>query len=244
MQKLLRTVWPGPSDRTAIVGRTGSGKTVAGAWHLSGKDFNSQPWFALNTKGDPLLNQIAAIEGVKSLEIEQPVPNEPGLYIINTRPDQGIEIDTFLGRMWERQNCGLYVDEGYMLDVIDNFNALLTQGRSRNCPIIVLSQRPAWISKFVFSEADFVQLFNLQIQDDRKKIGQLVPVDKDYRLRKHHSYWYNVGDDTLVELQPVPPPAAILSRFRAKFAAAPRPEAPQVLETVNVSDAPRAIRYL
>lgn len=243
MKGVTRIVWPGPNDRTAIVGRTGSGKTVAGAWHLSGKDFNAQPWLVLNTKGDPLLNQIAQIEGVKTISIED-TPNEPGLYIVNTRPDESIELDAMLGRIWERQNCGVYVDEGYMLDVTDNFNALLTQGRSRNCPIIVLSQRPAWISKFVFSEADFVQLFNLQIQDDRKKIGQLVPVDKDYRLRKHHSYWYNVGDDTLVELQPVPPPDVILDRFRAKFPPNKLPESLQAFETIEVSSDLRQRRYL
>lgn len=238
--------WPGPADRTAVVGRTGSGKTVAGVWHLSGKDFTNpqgQPWAVFNTKGDPLLNEIAAIEGVKNIALDK-TPEEPGLYIYNTVPGDADAINDALGRIWQRQNCGVYIDEGYMIENDDNLNALLTQGRSRNCPVIMLSQRPAWITKYMFSEADFVQLFNLQIQDDRKKIKQLVPVDKDYSLRKHHSYWYNVGDDILTPLGPVPPPDELVERIRAKFSAKNAPEPLQAFETVDVSPAEKVRRYL
>lgn len=229
--------FPGPSDRVTIIGRTGSGKTVAGVWHLSGKDFDIQPWVALNTKGDPLLNEIALIPGVKSLSLEEALKLpifEPGMYIISTRPDQAEAINALLGKIWLQGNVGVYIDELYMIDETDNLNAILTQGRSRNVPFIGLSQRPAWVTKFVFSETDFVQLFNLQIQDDRKKIAQLVPVDKDYSLRKHFSYWYNVGDNILTPLGPVPPPDTLVERIRAKFPPnkPPEPAEPVVLQEV------------
>lgn len=96
-------------------------------------------------------------------------------------------------------------------------NSCLTQGRSRHIPMIICSQRPAWCSKFVFSESDFVMLYNLQRLEDRKTIGGLVPVDKNYRLAKYHSYWYNVADDQLSQFAPVPQFADILEIFRAKF---------------------------
>lgn len=208
--------WPGNHDRTAVLGRTGSGKTTAAAWHLSGQDFNKQPWLIANTKGDPLLNEIAQIEGIQTLDLDD-TPDETGLYIVNPRPDEGVPLDAMFRRIWDKQNCGVYIDEGYMIEEQDAFNALLTQGRSRNIPMIVLSQRPAWISKFVFSEADFIQVFQLQHLGDRKNVAQFVPLDVDYRLPKYHSFWYNVSDNELARLSPVPDKSQILNTFRAKF---------------------------
>lgn len=217
--------WPGNNNRTAILGRTGSGKTTFAVWLLSGFDFNAQPWLIANTKGDPLINEIAEIEGVKTLELDE-TPGDTGLYIVNPAPDDGLALDGMFRRVWEKQNCGIYCDEGYMIDEVGAFNACLTQGRSRHIPMIVLSQRPAWISKFVFSESDFISVFQLQHSADRKNVAQFVPLDVDYRLPKYHSFWYNVGDNELARLGPVPDKARILHTFRAKFPPPNANEAP------------------
>lgn len=208
--------FPSEHDRLAVIGRTGSGKTQAATWHLSGKDFARQPWVIVNTKGDPLLNEIGSIKGVKQITIDE-TPEENGLYIVSPLPNEGDRIDAFFYRIWEKQNTGVYIDEGYMIDKTDGLNALLTQGRSRKIPMIVLSQRPAWISKFVFSEADYIQLFHLQHEADRKNVAQFVPFDTRYRLPKYHSYWYNVSENEIVQFSPVPPRATILANFRAAF---------------------------
>ncbi len=212
----MRLKFPGPEDRLAVIGRTGSGKTTAAAWQLSGKDFNAQPWLMVNTKGDPFLNKIASIKGVQTITVND-TPGERGLYHVSPLPSEGIELDAMFGRIWEKQNCGIYIDEGYMIDPTTNLNSCLTQGRTRRIPMIILSQRPAWITKFVFSECDFVQLFNLQRLEDRKTVGGLVPVDKNYRLARYCSYWYNVADDELVQFAPVPDSTVILDTFRASF---------------------------
>lgn len=208
--------FPGPTDRTAILGGTGSGKTTFATWLLSGTNFDLQPWVMVNTKGDPLINEIASIPGVQSIDVTE-TPGETGLYVINPLPDQAEELDNFFRRVWEKQNCGVYVDEGYMIEIKDGFNALLTQGRSRRIPMIVLSQRPAWISKFVFSEAEYVSVFRLRHADDRKNIEKFVPNSMNIVLPKHHSLWYNVADDELLKLQPVPAKERILQNFRASF---------------------------
>ena len=208
--------FPSSSDRLAVIGRTGSGKTQAAAWHLSGKDFDRQPWVIVNTKGDPLLNQIGRIRGVRHITIND-TPGDEGLYIVSPLPGEGDAIDAFFYRIWEKQNTGVYIDEGYMIDRTDGLNALLTQGRSRHIPMIVLSQRPAWISKFVFSEADYIQLFHLQHEGDRKNVAQFVPFDTKYRLQPYHSYWYNVGANEIVLFSPVPPRETILENFRQAF---------------------------
>ncbi len=209
--------FPGPTDRLYIIGRTGSGKTTASLWHLSGKDFTKQPWVVINTKGDTTLNELAAIEGVKTIGIND-TPGEFGLYHVRPHPDDDAkELDAFFGRIWEKTNCGVFVDEGYMISIDTKLNALLTQGRDRRIPMIVGTQRPTWITKFVESEADYVQLFSLARRKDRENIMGLVPVDRDYKLARYCSYWYNVGDDELAQFAPVPNKAAILDTFRTSL---------------------------
>lgn len=233
--------FPGPTDRLAVIGRTGSGKTQAAAWHLSGKDFKAQPWVIMNTKGDPLLNEIGDIEGVQNITIND-TPGDGGLYIVSPLPGQGEEIDNFFRRIWEKQNTGVYIDEGYMIDRTDSMNALLTQGRSRHIPMIILSQRPAWISKFVFSEADYVQLFHLQNIDDRKNVAKFVPVDPSWRLQQYHSYWYNVGANEIVTFAPVPDRETILQNFRDAF---PPESAPAIEPAVTLTgNGPKKKRVL
>jgi len=222
--------FPGSSDRVAVLGRSGSGKTTAAVWHLSGKDFVQQPWVIANTKSDPLINKIAKIPGVKTIGIDD-TPGNSGLYIVNPKPNEGVKLDQFFGRIWEKQNCGVYIDEGYMIDVTDNFNALLTQGRSRKTPMIILSQRPAWISKFTFSEANFVQVFHLLRKADRKSVADFVPLDVDERLPPYHSFWYDVDQDELVRFNPVPQADVILSNLERRLlpqqASAPQADVPE-----------------
>lgn len=209
--------FPGDQDRTALLGRTGSGKTTFFCWLLSGIDYSRQRWVIYNTKGDKLINQIAKLPGVRTLDISE-TPDENGLYIYNPRPDQQEEIDASFRRIWDLEDCGVAIDEGYMIEVEGGFNALLTQGRSKRIPMIVCSQRPAWISKYVFSEASFIGVFQLQHYDDRKSVSKFVPLDVNYRLPRYCSFWYDVGEHTLYRLSPVPPAPAIVENFRRALA--------------------------
>lgn len=220
--------FPGPQDRTLVCGRTGSGKTTFAEWLLSGHNFDTQPALILNTKADPSINEIAALgtgeNGIHLIGVDD-TPGDRGLYIVTPRPHERDEVDDMLMRVWEKQNCLVFVDEVYMLGLNPKgFNACLTQGRTRNIPMIICTQRPAWCSGFVFTESDYVALFNLQRRADRIKIGEVVPVDKNYRLPPYHSYWYTVKPDKLVTFSPVPNKPAILDVFRAKFPPEPAQE--------------------
>lgn len=213
---VMSVKFPGSEDHVAVIGRNGSGKSTFAAWLLSGCNFDAMSWTIVNTKGDAFIEEIAAIPGVKTIGIND-TPGRKGLYVINPLPHEQDELNEFFHRCWEMENNGLWIDEGYSIQKDDWFKACLTQGRSKRVPLIVLSQRPAWISKYVFSECNFVSLFNLQIRDDRKKVAEFVPVEKEYRLQPYCSYWYNVKDNDLREFGPVPNNAAILKTFRAKF---------------------------
>jgi hypothetical protein len=213
----IRVQFPGPEDRTVVCGITGSGKTTAAMWHLSGKDFDAQPWLGINFKGDALMNEVAALHGVKTIDLDD-MPGEKGLYFVNPLPHDGERLDALLGRIWERGNCGIFVDEVYRIKVIQWFEACMVQGRSKRIPMIICTQRPARMPLFVFSEAQYAQIFNLTKKADRIRIEDDFPgISRDYHLAPYHSYWYNVASREVVEFKPVPNNATIISTFRAKF---------------------------
>jgi len=202
---------PGMDSRTAIVGSTGSGKTFAGVWHLSKCDWNRRPWFLIDYKRDKLLSQL----GATVIDPRKPLPVAPGLYLVQPMPDD--QLVDFLWRVWSQENCGLYFDEGYMVgDRNKAFRACLTQGRSKHIQMIVLSQRPAWMDRFVFSEADFFQVFRLNDMRDYDTIQSMITVRIKERLPKYHSKWYDVGSDLGVEFGPVPSRADLLAVFKAR----------------------------
>ena len=215
------------------VGKTGSGKTQAGIWQLSLRSYDTMPWVVVDFKGDSL---IAEIPGAKETTFDV-VPSEPGIYILRALPDDSDALDDFFMRVWARENVGLYIDEGYMIGNGKGdsraFRALLTQGRSKRIPMIILSQRPAWLSRFCFSEADFFQIFWLNDREDRKRIGQFVPYDIDQRLPEYYSSWYNVSKDQLLTLRPVPAAGNILATFRERM--------PQAAENQTTKPRRRAI---
>jgi DNA helicase HerA-like ATPase len=204
---------PNSTQRTAIIGRTGSGKTQAAAWLLSRQSIDVMPWVIFDYKTDELLNSIDRAQHV-DLDF---VPSKAGVYIVHPTP--GDDTETMLWKLWARENVGIYVDEGYMLgDHNAAFEACLTQGRSKHIPMIVLSQRPAWISRFVFSEADFFQVFHLNDKRDKKAVESFVPQNLAVTLPPFHSFFYDVGKNTLHRFAPVPNAVTILETFEHKLA--------------------------
>jgi hypothetical protein len=207
---------PGPQNRIAVVGSTGTGKTVAGLWHLSNADILLRPWVILDFKRDPHIAKLAAQE----LTLTQ-TPKRPGLYVYRPIPERDDDaVRALLWRIWERENIGLFTDEGYMLGNRNPaLNALLTQGRTKNIQMITLSQRPVWMSRFVFSESDFFQVFRLNDRRDYENIQAMCGLDITRRLPSYHSHYYDVGQDLGIELAPVPKVTDVLAKINAKLRA-------------------------
>lgn len=211
MNKKLRL--PGPTHRTAVVGRTGSGKTQAAVWHLSRQNFDKMPWVIFDYKTDDLINSI---EGAQHIALGE-VPKQAGIYIVHPLPSEQTEVEEYLWKLWARENVGVYVDEGYMLGDNKAFESILTQGRSKRIPVIVLSQRPAWITRFVFSEADFFQVFHLNDKRDKKTVEAFLPQNLSSRLPDFHSFYYDVGRDALHTFAPVPDADTLMEAFSARL---------------------------
>jgi DNA helicase HerA-like ATPase len=209
---------PKSSQHLAIVGRNGSGKTQAGLWHLSNMPFDRRPYVAIDFKGDEHIN---AIEGARHISMGDPIPRAAGIYVIHPTPQDAKNgtLDEWLWKIYERENTGLWIDEGYMLGDSSAFETLLTQGRSKHIPIMTLTQRPVWVSRFVFSESMYYQIFALNDRRDKKTVESFVPVSMDSRLPEFHSWYYDVGRDRLTGLKPVPSETEILAAIDLKLQA-------------------------
>jgi hypothetical protein len=215
---------PQSDDRIAILGKTGSGKTVAGLWHLSKQDISTRRWVVIDFKGDVNIN---AIDKAQDIDYATDLNKlKPGLYILRVMPDEEEELDAWFVKVWETENIGVMVDEGFMVGQRSRgFNMCLIQGRSKHITMIVLSQRPVWMSRYVLSEASFIQAFSLNDRDDTKSVKRFVE-DRDIegrtvsvldRLPRYHSYYYDVAEDDLRVLSPVPSVDEILEDIDAKL---------------------------
>lgn len=210
---------PDDTQRLFIAGRTGSGKTQAAAWHLAQRRFDLRPWVVIDYKVDSFLNSIPEFVHMQLHE----TPSRPGIYVYQPQPDDVVGVENFLWNIWAKQETGLYVDEGLMISSPGRpnkpYRSILTQGRSMKIPVITLSQRPAWLDRFVYTESEFFQIFRLQDVDDRKRVMNFVPADLDTKLPEFHSYYHDVAREKTYVVKPVPSADKIRQMFAARFEA-------------------------
>lgn len=197
---------------------TGTGKTRGAVWQLSLRSLDRMPWTILDFKRDDL---IAKIEHMRELRLSDKPAKHPGLYVVRPRPDEHEQVVAWMWQLWERGRHGLLIDEGYMAGGQGRqnkaYDALLTQGRSKTLPIITLTQRPAWLNRFVISEASFFQIFHLNGKADRERVREFVPAIVDQDVPRFNSHWYSVPDRYYTRMLPVPNDATILQTFHDRL---------------------------
>ena len=204
---------PGASDRTTIIGGTGTGKTVFGAWVLSKQRFDKRPWICLDFKNEELWDLVGD-PPMRTLRLGS-MPGKRGLYRMSVRPGQEDELEDWLWRVWEHENIGLFCDEVSLIPKRNAFKAILRQGRSKLIPVISCTQRPVDCDREIFTEAQFISSFRLDDVRDYKTVkGFTREASLEKPLPEHWSYWYEKKNFNLTILKPVSNPQIIAASLK------------------------------
>lgn len=210
---MVQFVLPGASDRTIVIGGTGTGKTVAGAWLLSKQRLEKRPWVALDFK-DEILWDMVGDPPMRELALGN-VPRKLGLYRVSVNPGQEEELEEYLWAIWRKGNIGLFCDEATLLPQKGAMKAILRQGRSKLLPVIACTQRPVEIDREFFTESQYKMIFKLDDVRDYKTVEMFTGgVDVKPRLPPHWSYWCDTKQGATWKMKPTPPPKEIARQLR------------------------------
>jgi hypothetical protein len=207
--------FPGGDDRTTILGATGSGKSTCGLWLLAHQRLDRRPWVIFDFKREAFFDRIG-FPPITHLDLNSKAPRKPGLYLVTPRPGEDARVEAFIWRLWESENCGLYVDEAPLMPAGDAFAAVLQQGRSKRMPVIACTQRPVGVARGLFSEATYVCVYDILDKRDFKTVEGVVPAEMSRPLLWHHWRWFDRSRRVVLNMKPVPKPEAVAAMLTAK----------------------------
>lgn len=197
-------------ERVIVAGRSGSGKSTLAKWLLIRSPGH---WFIFNpkwTKAFKDLPDAQTIEGFNSKKFEESI-FENRFTIYNPLKDENNPdfLDAVIGYLHETyNNLSICCDELYPFHKNGRAGAgltgLLTRGRELGQGFLGLTQRPAFVSKFTFSEASHIGCMALNLPEDRKTMYETTG---DARMREsllaRYWLWYDVGKDETRYFAPV-----------------------------------------
>jgi hypothetical protein len=206
---------PGIDEHRTIIGQNGSGKTQGALWMLSRERLDLRPWICFEYKREKMFRSLLRLKAFRGrISPHGRVPKAPGLYLMQLDEGEDDEaVDDFLGRVHRRGNIGLYFDEAYMLPSGpgSSVRRILTQGRALRIPVIACVQRPVATDHFFFTEPKHLWVFKLLDREDRRTIARYAPIDPDDTWPRYYSRWYDVNQDQLFPLAPVPDARSIVN---------------------------------
>lgn len=213
LQSLASFNIPGAEHRTTVLGMTGTGKTIFGAFLLSKQRLDKRPWVVIDFKDEELWDKVRT-PAIRDLRLGD-MPGKLGLYRMRVDPWQADALEDWLKRVWSRGNIGLFVDEVSLIPQRDAFKAILRQGRSRLIPVIACTQRPVDCDREVFTESNYMACFKLKDVRDYKIVQGLTGTTGAERpLPEHWSWWYDARQNSLFPLKPCPPPDMVAASLR------------------------------
>ena len=200
--------------RAILAGRTGSGKSTLACWMLENSPGH---WFILNPKHTKAYDRLPDSVVVKSAfdfgRLEREIQRHRFVVVNPEQTEASFEgMDYFA--QWvhdEFRQVGLCCDELYTMHrngvAGAGLLAYLTRGRELGQSFFGQTQRPAWVSQFVFSESDYIGEMSLNLDKDRKRMVEFIghPAAME-NLPPHYWLWYDITADNLRRFAPVPLP--------------------------------------
>ena len=215
--KLWKVKWSMPvpniqsGKRAIVAGRTGNGKSTLACFLLSQSPGH---WLILNPKWTKAYAELPDAHVIKKFDVKaiERSLTDHRFTLFNPKSEHAsVELlDDLVGYFHDNyNNLGLCVDELYTMhrqgQALPGLLGWLTRGRELGQSFLGLTQRPAWISKFLFSESDFIGGMDLSLKDDRKRMVEMTGREAFMdRLDKYRWLWYDVGNDDLKKYGPVP----------------------------------------
>lgn len=198
--------------RAIVSGRTGSGKSTLGIWLLSR---SQQHWVILNPKHTAAYKNLDDAIIFKKFDARAILKRlkRHKFVVLNFKDYEATSdfMDDILRWLHDKTaNVGVCCDELYTMHSAagragDGLVGWLTRGRELKQSFLGLTQRPVWISRFLFSETDFIGSMDLLLEDDRKRLVSETGAEGfTERLPNHRWLWYTVADDDIAKFGPVP----------------------------------------
>ena len=186
------------SERMVAVGKTGSGKTFLMKYLTRGLN----RLIVLDPKStiDPKEWHLDWVDGGGLRDLQK--GKDARLLV---RAYEMADWITYLQAAWDATNTVVYIDELYALVEFGRvappriLSQLYTQGRERKVGVWGATQRPAWVPLFTLSECDWFFAFRTQLQDDRKRLAEMmgeevlnpIPVNDPHGFWMYNVYWEN-----------------------------------------------------
>lgn len=184
------------NDRVLIAGQTGSGKTYFAKEALAGiarlvvvDSKESLTSWQLESESRNAWRRLERDDPAR-LRIVPPVTEDLPAWF-----------DALFARLYRIGNLTLYIDEAYGVVPPGTrsgvwLNALYTRGRERGIGVWAATQRPAWIPLYLISESDWLFIFRLNLEDDRRRLASIAGPDAANRVQDQHGFYaYHVGDE-------------------------------------------------
>lgn len=202
----------GSGTRIALFGRSGSGKSYLGKWMILRS--TSMRWIVLDTKHDPIFDDWHIVTGLPSARQMTEAWGRHANVVVRPAPDENNDaiLDLWLAMLHDAfTRFGILIDETYQVAygtrAGPGFTGLVTRGRVRGQTVIMGSQRPAWVPRYVFSEAVGYCIMSLNLKGDRERVAEMVG-DRWYRdvmapMQRRQWLYYDVDNDRLLKMSPV-----------------------------------------
>lgn len=206
-------VIPVRGERAIIAGQTGSGKTTLACWLV--QRLPRYPRYILDLKVEPKFARLedALVTSKHKDAIVALHKRNPPKHVVYRPPADVVQSPESLDALLQEhyttgKDMPIYIDEAYMVHIAGRAGpgliSLLTRGRSRGITTILSTQRPVWVSRFCWSEAQHFYIMRLSDAKDRAKVADVVPLSQDIILPKHHWAHWTHDQDEPVHYLPVP----------------------------------------
>lgn len=184
-----------PYERVTMLGKTGSGKTYLGKAYASGFD----NVLVLDTKGTftwgrgvPIIRTFDQLRKVGAGKfIYRPIDSEMNSDFY----------DAFFEFIYKRRHTVAFVDELNQVmenahDILPNWKNIMQRGRELNVGIFNCTQRPTFVPRMTFSEAEHTFCFRLKLEDDRRRVAEYMGQDAlTVNLKKHGFIYMHESQD-------------------------------------------------